>query len=774
MRARYLSILVAVACGPKPTPVPPVPVLPGDGDAHVAKPTVAAKPVIDDPWADRNDLFAPPAAQKPVKFELPHVDEWKLANGLDVFVIQKPRLPVVSTQLVVRAGRLQEPRARLGVSEATADMLVKGTQRHSALALAKQIDFAGATLAADATYEATLVSCSALARDHRMCFDTVAEVVEQPSFPDEELAKVKSEMTAGVRARLDDAGKLASAHVQNLLWGDEHVRGWIDSESSVASLHRDDLVAWHKTWFAPNNAMLVITGDVDAKKLRPEIENAFGGWRKVSLPPTPSYHEPGLSGIRIRLVDKPGQTQTQIRIAQFGIKHDDPRFFDMLVWNHVLGSGDFSSRLMKVIRVNGGKTYGAGTTFDRNADRGSFVASTYTRNAEALETTKMVLAEIVKMAKDGPSQEEVDAAIANISGGYGPRLETVADLGAALLGAELHGFGTEYVSNFPIAVGQVDVTSAKRAAAEIIDPRNYVIVLVGDAKDVEPQLKKEGWRYEKVAFTDPISPEVRAPEAPADPKAVAAAKKLIDEAVAAKGGKARLAAVHAMRLLANGSTTVRTQSLPVDIDRVFVVPDKMRIDATLAGKIKITVAVNGRTGWQQQPNPQTGTIELTEMTDQDLATVDFERWREPDLILAKATAPDAVIRPQPDDSIDGKPQAVIKLGTPFDALDVAVYIDKKTKLVTRMAYTDRDPQGHLHTQTDDFGDYRDVNGLQVAFKRVSSSEGRSTALELTKVDTDPKIDDTLFAKPNTPPAQPKPDPTPAQPKPDPAPAQPSK
>ena len=255
------------------------------------------------------------------------------------------------------------------------------------------------------------------------------------------------------------------------------------------------------------------------------------------------------------------------------------------------------------------------------------------------------------------------------------------------------------------------------------------------------------------------------PDAPADPKAVAAAKKLIDEAVVAKGGKAKLAAIHAMRLLANGATTIRNQSLPVQIDRVFVVPDKMRIDATLAGKIKITVAVNGRTGWQQQPNPQTEKVELTEMTEQDLATVDFERWREPDLILAKATAPNAVIKPAPDDSIDGKPQAVVKLGTPFDALDVAVYIDKKTKLVTRMAYTDRDPQGRLHTQTDDFSDYRDVNGLQVAFKRVSSSEGRMTTLEVTKVDTDPKVDDSLFVKPSDAAPAAAPRPTPAAPAP---------
>ena len=96
------------------------------------------------------------------------------------------------------------------------------------------------------------------------------------------------------------------------------------------------------------------------------------------------------------------------------------------------------------------------------------------------------------------------------------RFQSAADVGAALIGAELHGFGKEYLTNYPLAVGKVDVASAKRAAAEILDPKAYVIVMVGDAKDLEPQLKKAGWRYEKVAFTDPITPEIKAPEAPVD------------------------------------------------------------------------------------------------------------------------------------------------------------------------------------------------------------------------------------------------------------------
>src|SRR5690606_708509 len=148
-------------------------------------------------------------------------------------------------------------------------------------------------------------------------------------------------------------------------------------------------------------------GDIDTKKLKRDLERAFAPWKKATLPPVPTYKVPGLSGSRIRLVDKPGQTQTHIKLAQFGIRHDDPRFFDTLVWNYVLGGGAFSSRLMKVVRVEGGKTYGASSSFDRNRERGAFVVQTFTRNSEAVATAKLLLGEIEKMASEGPTQAEV-------------------------------------------------------------------------------------------------------------------------------------------------------------------------------------------------------------------------------------------------------------------------------------------------------------------------------------------------------------------------------
>ncbi|HSK02633.1 MAG TPA: insulinase family protein [Kofleriaceae bacterium] len=757
-RTVLLIAAALAACGPRPPPTP-IPLLPGDGDANVAKPAASGKPAADDPWAGRTDLIVAPPLAPPAPVDIPPIEEFALPNGLKVFAIKNDRLPVVSFQLAVRAGRMHEPRARLGVAELTADMLVKGTARRDAAALVKAVDFVGGTVAVNATFEATLVSCSVLRRHLGTCLQVVPEMLTQPTFVEAELAKVRQGMIDRIRNRLDDAGTLAAQHVQHLLWGDDHVRGWAPSEPAIAGIRREDVVAWHKTWFVPNNAMLVVTGDIDPARLRADLQRAFAGWRRGPVPPTPQYKEPGLSGSRIRLVDKPGQTQVHIRIAQLGIKHEDPRFFDTMVWNHVLGGGALGSRLARAVRADG-RSYGATSSFDRNAGRGSFVVQALARNDGAVAATKLLLAEVARMAKDGPTAEEVTAAITNLAGGYGLRFQSVADVGAALVGAELHGFGREYLANFPIAVGQVDAASARGAAAEILDPKSYVLVLVGDAKDLEPQLKKEGWRYQKVPFTASITPAIPAPEAPIDPKAAEAARKVVEEALAAKGGRARLAAVKGFRMLATGTTSAPGGgAMPVEIERLFVLPDKMRIDATLDGKVKVSIAVSGKTGWQLAPDQTGRGAALTEFAPAEMAQIELERWREPELILLKAAEPGAKISLSPDESVDGKPHAVVKLRTPFPGLDVALYVDRKTKLITRMTYTEG-----RSTQTDTFGDYKVVGGLQIAHRRHSTG-GRETELKIKTVELDPTIDPKVFEKPAAAPAAPAPAaPAPAAPK----------
>ncbi len=745
MRARILSLLLtaAVACGPKST-TPVTPTLPGDGDANTAKPGDGKAAPGKDPWAGK-DLIETPKTKPPVALELPQIERFTLDNGLEVMVVPSDRLPVVSVQLMIKAGRAEEPKTLVGLSSFAAGMLTKGTKKKDALAIAKAIDFIGGAIGASASYEATLVSCSALAKDLGTCTSLLAEVTMQPSFPKDEISKVRDAMLAEVRQRLDSAELLAGAHFQNLLWGDDNPRGRVVSEASIAGISRDDLVKWHKSWFVPNNTMMAIAGDVDVAKLKKELKAKFGTWKKGKLPARAKQSDPVLDKVKIRLVDKgPKATESEIRVGQFGIAHDDPRFFPTLVWNYALGGGAFASRLMKVIRSEQGKTYGATSTFDRNLEKGSFVVATSTRTKETVETVKLVIDQIKKMDKEGPTEEEVSDAIANIAGSYAGRFESASDVASALLTAELHGFKEEYLEQYPVQVGKVDVAAAKAAAKEILDTERYVVVIVGDGEKIAKQLEDAGWFFEAVRFTDPIGqPAYEMPKV--DPAEEKKARKLLDEALAAKGGK-KLAKLKTLRMEAEGRLVTQKKPLDVSITRTFKSPDKMRVDLQIKvkkkdgteGKVDIAYALDDTTGWQLGADGA-----LVDIPASDVAVLAEQRWHDPEFILLRHLEKGTIVNPLPDEKDDsGKAYAVINLVSADGTATATLYIDKKTKLIVQMAY----PEGDKVT-VDVFADYKEVGGIQIAHTRISQSGQETAELQITKVELDPEVDDAIFKKP---------------------------
>ncbi|HUQ06466.1 MAG TPA: insulinase family protein [Kofleriaceae bacterium] len=728
-------VAVAVACGPKAGPAV-IPSLPGDGDTNVVKPDDDGKaPVANDPWTGRTDLIKAPPAQPPAAITLPPIERFTLPNGLQVVVVKSERLPVVSFQLMVKAGRADEPLARLGVAELTADLLPKGTKKKNALAIAKTIDLVGGVITADAGYEATWLTCAAMAKDAKVCLELLPEMLTQPSFPQDEIDKAKSVQLTEIARRLDDAGQLASTHAQNLLWGDDHVRGWVTSAAHIRQLAQSDLVTWHKTWFVPGNAVLAVSGDVDVAKLKKDLALKFGAWKKGPVPAHPKFGDAKARGTRVRLVDKPRQTQTQIRVAQYGIRHDDTRFFPTMVWNYALGGGAFSSRLMKVVRSEAGKTYGASSQFDRNADRGSFMITTFTRTAESAATLELVLGEIMKMQTQGPTQEEIDAAIANIAGSYAMRVSGADDLAAALVTADLHGLSQKYVSDFPVLAGQVSREEAAEAAASILTPRDMAIVLLGDGDAIAAQLDKAKIPFERVAFDKPIGPQPEAPAATAvDPKTAEAGKKLLEEALAAKGGE-KIAKLKSLHMTAVGTLKAQGQTVDVEFERTLVLPASMLMNIKVAKQFEITFAVVGNGGWSKSP------AGLDDIPSDQLPALAQQRWMDPELVLMRHREKDTTVALLKPTKIDGKAVEVVRLTRP-DGMRAELYIDAATKLLVQSRYEAGGAQA-----IESFSDYKLVDGVQVAHKRVSQGGGEESNLTVTKVEFDPTIDAKIFAKP---------------------------
>lgn len=741
LSALLLGCHVLVACGSR-APAPILPTLPGDG-AVTAPQGLGVAPAAPAPtrpagtaWRPPTPL-APPANVNPKAIGFPKPTSIVLPNGLTVVFVKTAGQPVVSVQLAVKAGRMHEPLARLGLADATGDMLLRGgTTTREPNAVVRAVEQAGGTLSINTGYEATVLACSALSTVAAMCVDTVSELVQRPAFASARLTPLLQHKMAETAQQKQQPAMLAAMHAQNLLWGDRHVRGWVANESHWSQLTRDDLMTWHKTWFRPNNAVMVVAGNFDVAVMRARVTTAFGKWAKAALPPRPTYAAPARSGLAIRLVDAPGLRQAQVRVAQLGIAHDDPRLFELLVGTELLG-GDAAARVQTALAAAGMSEVQANAAFDRNVDRGTWMLSAATPPAQAVAVVEHLQRVLRELALTPPTAPEVGAAATRLAGAYSVRMQSTNDLASALLVAELHGFAPSYTSQYPVQLANVAPGAVGEALSRVVNPQNAAIVIVADAKDVEPELKRRGWQFEKVSYASAIGPSAQPATVVVDAKAAAGALAVLDGALQAKGGEPALRAIARMRMAARGSTLISGRKATVEITRTLETPAKMRIDATLTlGKaMQVTVVVDGNQGWNLDPGG------LSALDAQALASVEFERWRDPEFILLRHKDKGLQVAPMSDEMIHGRGHAVVRMVSPM-GVNVTLYIDRQTKLLTRMSYE----EGGV-TSVDEFSDYRTVQGLAIAHKRVSTSVGRATELTLTRVELNPTLTPDTFAKP---------------------------
>ncbi|HUH01730.1 MAG TPA: insulinase family protein [Kofleriaceae bacterium] len=740
--------LCAVACGPG-AGTSTIPELPGDGDEHTAKPRAPKEPGDgpSDPWAGRANLVEPPGPMQPEPIELPAVKRFTLSNGLQVLAIERRDVPVISAQLALKVGRADASRDKMGIEQVVARVLAAGTKKRDAAALQAMLERADARLSAQASYENTLVSCAVRSESARTCLDAMVELVSAPAFPAAAVEAAQLELDRAALARQEDPAQLAAAHFQNQLWGKDHVRGWPMSRATAAAITRADVVAWHKRYFTPRNAVLAIAGDFDTAKMKPQLENAFRSWRATSkVPPRVAKPAPERERIAARLVDFPGEERAHIRIGQVGIRHDDPDFNAVSVLAELLG-GSGASRLTRSAREAGGATAGASAGFDRNADAGIFVISAVAPAKDAVAVIRGALQEIEQVRKKAPPEPEMRAVVTQMSGRYGIGFETVAQIANVLLAAELHGHDLQKVANYPVALGRVTPEQVRAAAEKLLDAETPAIVIVGDAKIIGPQLQAVGVVFETVGRQQPVGSWEREATAPVTPQAEAQAKKILAAALKAKGGKAKLEGIKSLVLEGNARGVIQDprsgkQTFEAQVKRSYVAPDKMRRDLTrkVDGQEALSgIVLSGNEAWAfERVGAQQGAGELP---PELVAALETQMWRDQDLILLRYLDPGVTAALMADKDIDGAPQHVVRL-TRKDGVSSVLYIDKKTNLLTRQSYS---AEGSSASET--YTDYKNVGGIQVPHRRLTAEGSTRFDMTVTKIQFNVTIPAEAFAKP---------------------------
>jgi zinc protease len=440
---------------------------------------------VDEPW--RNDPPRPGPAH-PLQLATP--DSIQLANGLTVIVSPRRGLPVVAANLVVRTGSDANPLDRPGLASFTAAMLSEGTTSRSAPQIADQIAQLGAALGARSTMDATFVQGASLKKNFRGTLELLADVALHPSFPADEIERQRAGRLAQLVQQRDNAGQLAANVMAAALFGDRHPYGFteIGTEAAVRAVSRSDMEAFWKQNFVPNNAALVVAGDIALSELKPLAEQAFGAWASGS-PAKPVLGNPRTTTARLIVVDKPGAPQTEVRVAGIGAPRSSPDFQAIQVMNMALG-GLFSSRINMNLREEHGYTYGASSQFVFRRSAGPFVTAAGVRTDVTAPAVTEILKELRGIAEKPMNDDELQLAKDALARSLPGAFETSANAAASVSNVYVYDLGLDYFTKYPARVDAVTAAQAQAVAQKYLVPGKLIVIAVGDRSKIEPELRK--------------------------------------------------------------------------------------------------------------------------------------------------------------------------------------------------------------------------------------------------------------------------------------------
>lgn len=459
------------------------------------------------PAQQRPDRSAPPPLGPAPALRLPPIEKRTLANGLRVWVVEHHEVPIAQVNMVVRTGGSADPPGRFGLASLTAAMLDEGAGGRGALELADAFEMLGAQIATTSGFDASAVRLSVPAGRLAEALPLLADVVRRPDFPPDELERLRQErLTQFLQAR-DDPASIAQAAFPRLLFGPGHRYGTpaAGTEAAVRAIGVEDLRAFHAAHYRPDNALLLVVGDVTAAAVAPLVEREFGAWAAAagtgSAPPAlPAASPPGRREVLV--VDKPGAAQSQVRIGSIGAPRDTPDYFPLLVMNTVLG-GSFTSRLNMNLREKHGYAYGAGSGFDMRRAAGPFVASAGVQTDRTAEALREFFVELEGILRPVPA-DELERARNYLALRFPRTFETTGDLAARLEDLYVYDLPDDYFAQYVDRVRAVSAEDVARVARAYIRPDRFLVVVVGDLKAVEARVRALGLGPVRVVPLDDV------------------------------------------------------------------------------------------------------------------------------------------------------------------------------------------------------------------------------------------------------------------------------
>ncbi len=663
----------------------------------------------------------------------------QLANGMVIFLQEDHELPLIKGSAVIRGGSRDVPAAKAGLTEILGQAWrTGGTETKTGDKLDEMLESRAAKIEAGADDDSSSVSLDVLKGDFEFAFPLFLEVLRNPAFRQEKIDLAKNQLNTGISRRNDEPDGILRREAVKLGYGASSSYIRQPEYSTVASVTREDLLAFHKRFVHPNNIILGFVGDFDSATMEKRLRGAFDKWQKgPQAPAAPTDITAAKPGAYF--IPKDDVTQASISFVHAGFTRNSPDYAAVQVMNEIFGGG-FSGRLMNSLRSKMGLTYGVGGSVGSGWDHpGLFRASTSTKSGTTMQTVNALINEIKLLRTSPVTAEELDLAKNSILNAFVFTMDSKEKALNQRLQLEFYGYPADFNTRYPALVEKVTAADIARVAQKYVHPDDAALLIVGNEKDFEKPLSSLG----TVTRIDITIPELGAEKKSATPAAAApAASSAQASALAMKvrdfvGGKAKIDAVKSMRTVATMTMKTPQGEMQADVEALTRYPDAQRVTMKLPMGEIITVSAGSVAFVPTPPGTQDLPGSQRDSMAGDLKT-------EPISVLQNLDNPKYIFTLGATEKVGDVEAQILSINA--DGHAIKWYVDPSTGRILRKSSQGRGPMsGELFT---DYSDWKSYGGIMMPSATTMIRAGEKAGeVKVTSIDINPAIDAKIFEKP---------------------------
>ncbi len=690
--------------------------------------------------------IAPVQAQQDYKdLEFPPLNDIKtptptrivLDNGIILFMVEDHRLPMINLSARIGVGAVNEPADKIGLAGIMgAVMRTGGSTNMSGDEIDETLEGIGASVETGVGRVSGFASMSVLKDNVDTALPILADVLMNPSFPDDkiELNKVSSRST--IARRNDDPTDMGFREFRKLIYGAESVYARHSEYATIDAITRDDLLSFHQAWYHPDNTMLGVWGDFDTDDMAKKISEFFAGWEKVG------FKRPDLPGVdytfdsSVNFVRKDDINQSTVVLGHLGGLMNNPDYFALQVMNDIL-SGGFSGRLFRNVRSEQGLAYAVFGIYSANYRHpGIFYVGCMTKSETTIQAARSLLHEVERMKTDEITEEELGLAKDSFLNSFVFNFDSRGEIINRQMTYEYYGYPQDFLEKTKTEVEKVTTEDVQRVARKYLQPDKVRLIVVGNDEDFDESLTVLG-EVNEIDVTIAV-PTMDAPEATEDDMAMG--RELLDRSVEALGGREAFASVQAIKQTGTLTIIRPMGEMSIDIESLVSFPDMARsIMQTPMGDIQMLL--NGEQAWMIGPM---GNAQPAPPQQRD--SMREEIWRNLVFLYGRVSEEGLQVQHLGQEEIDGKAVEALLI-TPPGFSPFRLYLDAETMMPVKKAGQSMTQQGPVETESM-MSDYRDVDGIKLPFKETRTENGQPSGEAVTQtIEINPEIPPDTFAAP---------------------------